>query len=186
MVLGDGDGMGGYVNGRKLHYYQDYIVEGLVNREEINDEIWKELLENTKKRMGPATHVGLNRALLDFSNRIVPYITEQRCCGRVIYSGGDDVMAALPLADLPKFLLSLRAAWSGKTDPENEFNSNGGYWQWKTENSSKKPLDIPPRPLFTMGKEATMSLGIVVAHKSVPLPTVLEKIWDAEKECAKK
>jgi CRISPR-associated protein Cmr2 len=31
-----------------------------------------------------------------------------------------------------------------------------------------------------------MSLGIVIAHKSVPLPTVLESIWDAEKERAKK
>jgi CRISPR-associated protein Cmr2 len=37
-----------------------------------------------------------------------------------------------------------------------------------------------------MGKGATMSLGIVIAHKSVPLPTVLESIWDAEKERAKK
>jgi CRISPR-associated protein Cmr2 len=188
LVLGDGDGMGGYVNGRKLHYYQDYIVEDLVNKQGISNAVWGDLLEKTKKRMGPATHVGLNRALLDFSNRIVPYITEQRCCGRVIYSGGDDVMAALSLADLPKFLLSLRAAWSGETDPENEFNSNGGYWQWNTENPNQKPRpnDIPARPLFTMGKEATMSLGIVVAHKSVPLPTVLEKIWDAEKERAKK
>ncbi|MBE9176925.1 hypothetical protein IQ225_19205 [Synechocystis salina LEGE 06155] len=30
-----------------------------------------------------------------------------------------------------------------------------------------------------------MSLGIVIAHKSVPLPTVLESIWSAEKERSK-
>jgi CRISPR-associated protein Cmr2 len=37
-----------------------------------------------------------------------------------------------------------------------------------------------------MGEGATMSMGIVIAHKSVPLPTVLESLWSAEKERAKK
>lgn len=184
LVLADGDGMGQYVTGSKLKDYADYIVADLVDRSNINDEkVWQNLLD-TKKRMGPATHVGLNRALLDFSNRLVPYITEQRFCGRVIYSGGDDVMAALPLADLPEFLRSLRSAWCGATDPNDEFSSQGGYWQW--QNPATRPEEIPNRPLFTMGKGATMSLGIVIAHKSVPLPTVLENLWDAEKERAKK
>ncbi|MEC4812567.1 MAG: type III-B CRISPR-associated protein Cas10/Cmr2 [Scytonema sp. PMC 1069.18] len=183
LVLADGDGMGQYVTGSKLKNYTDYIVSELVDRSHIEDEAWGELLR-TKKRMGPATHVGLNRALLDFSNRLVPYITEQRFCGRVIYSGGDDVMAALPLADLPGFLRSLRAAWCGAVDPENQFNSQGGYWQWQDQ--STRPKEFPNRPLFTMGRGATMSLGIAIAHKSVPLPTVLENIWEAEKERAKK
>jgi CRISPR-associated protein Cmr2 len=181
LVLGDGDSMGQYVNGRNLKPYKDYLIESQVDRTHINDQAWQALLEQ-KKRMGPATHVGLNQALLDFSNRLVPYITEQRCCGRVIYSGGDDVMAALPLADLPLFLRSLRAAWSGEPDPEHEFTANGGYWD-PPENLSDL---LPQRPLFTMGKGATMSLGVVIAHKSVPLPTVLEQIWSAEKERAKK
>jgi len=191
LVLGDGDGMGQYVNGSKLKNYADYIVSDLVDKENIENKTWDNLL-NTKKRMGPATHVGLNRALLDFSNRLVPYLTEQRYCGKVIYSGGDDVMAALPLADLPGFLQSLRAAWRGAKDPENEFKNEGGYWEWEEKKPDEKtekkirPAEIPGRPLFTMGEGATMSLGIVIAHKSVPLPTVLESIWDAEKERAKK
>jgi len=183
LVLGDGDGMGSYVNGSSLKNYSDYIVTNLVDTQNIEQEKWENLLA-TKKRMGPATHVGLNRALLDFANRLVPYLAEQRHCGKVIYSGGDDVMAALPLADLPGFLRSLRAAWCGGDDPENKFISQGGYWFWQDEKT--RPLEIPGRPLFTMGKGATMSLGVVIAHKSVPLPTVLESIWDAEKERAKK
>ena len=183
LVLGDGDGMGSYVNGSSLKNYSDYIVTNLVDTQNIEQEKWENLLA-TKKRMGPATHVGLNRALLDFANRLVPYLAEQRHCGKVIYSGGDDVMAALPLADLPGFLRSLRAAWCGGDDPENKFISQGGYWFWQDEKT--RPVEIPGRPLFTMGKGATMSLGIVIAHKSVPLPTVLESIWDAEKERAKK
>ncbi|MGA7953991.1 MAG: type III-B CRISPR-associated protein Cas10/Cmr2 [Gloeobacterales cyanobacterium] len=191
LVLGDGDGMGQYVSGKKLKPYAEYLSDEvkttLTERLRINDEAkkklnkeYKPLLEITK-RMGPSTHVGLNRALLDFSNRIVPYLTEQRFCGKVIYSGGDDVMAALPLEDLPEFLLSLQKAWCGEEDPKGEFRNEGGYWH---PNSALSGL--ANRPHFTMGAGATMSLGIVIAHKSVPLPTVLESIWEAEKERAKK
>lgn len=179
LVLGDGDSMGKYVSGSKLRPYGEYVLDEFAQRTDI--PALGNLLA-TRKRMGPATHVALNRALLDFSNRLVPYLTEQRFAGRVIYSGGDDVMAALPLADLPEYLRSLRAAWSGAADPQEEFISTGGYWQPRTQ----LRLPLPDRPLFTMGKHATMSLGIVIAHKSVPLPTVLESIWEAEKDRAKK
>ncbi len=191
IVLGDGDSMGKYVSGRKLKNYQEYLISDLIDEEIKQNEKYADLL-TTKKRMGPATHVGLNRALLDFSNRLVPYLTEKRFCGKVVYSGGDDVMAVLPLADLPEYLLSIRAAWSGKNDPYNQFatrqntdNSNdedSGYWIPKQDLEGLQN----DRPYFTMGKDATMSLGVVIAHKSVPLPTVLETLWSAEKERAKK
>ena len=186
IVLADGDNMGKYVSGAKLENYDKYIVEDAVDKNNLNNENWLKLLD-TKKRMGPATHVGLNRALLDFSNRLVPYLTEKRFCGKVIYSGGDDVMAVLPLEDLPEYLLSLRAAWCGSKDPFDEFDNQDicekstGYWQPKLELKG-----LPHRPHFTMGAGATMSMGVVIAHKSVPLPTVLENIWSAEKERAKK
>ncbi|HEY9704894.1 MAG TPA: type III-B CRISPR-associated protein Cas10/Cmr2, partial [Allocoleopsis sp.] len=39
---------------------------------------------------------------------------------------------------------------------------------------------LEKRPLFTMGKEATISFGIVIAHHSVPLAIALENLWEAE------
>ena len=181
IILADGDSMGKYVSGAKLKEYKEYIVLDQVEQESQNVKGFAELLNTTKKRMGPATHVGLNRALLDFSNRLVPYITEKRFCGKVVYSGGDDVMAVLPLEDLPEFLRSLRAAWCGGTDPHNQFQSQGGYWH------PQQPLEgLPNRLHFTMGEGATMSMGIVIAYKTIPLPTVLENLWSAEKERAKK
>ncbi|NEQ44329.1 MAG: type III-B CRISPR-associated protein Cas10/Cmr2 [Leptolyngbya sp. SIOISBB] len=188
LLLADGDGMGQYVNGRNLHSYKEYLLEDLVNHSLIEDEAWSDFLTNTKKRMGPATHVGLNRALLDFSNRLVPHLTEHRYCGKVIYSGGDDVLVALPLADLPGYVRSLRAAWCGGEDPggkepSDQFQDVGDYWRPRYP---EKISHLPNRPLFTMGKGATMSMGIIIAHKSVPLPTVLENLWEAEKERAKK
>jgi len=188
ILLADGDGMGSYVSGERLHKYDSYLVKSAV---EENITGLEELLK-TKKRMGPATHVGLNRALLDFSNRLVPYLTEKRFCGRVIYSGGDDVKVVLPLEDLPEYILSLRAAWCGGKDPHEEFtnsrngtsgNEDTGYWH-PTDKINE--LSIPKRPHFTMGAGATMSMGVVFAHKSVPLPTVLESLWTAEADRAKK
>lgn len=179
LVLADGDSMGKYVSGHKLKAYGDYLVETSVP-EGMDVNVWESFLTETYKRMGPSTHIGFNRALLDFSNGLVPHLAEHRCCGRVIYSGGDDVMVALPLADLPRFLRSQRAAWCGDPDPEQQFQSEGGYWL-----PTAAMTDLPHRPLFTMGKGATMSLGVVIAHQRVPLPTVLENVWTAEKDRAK-
>ncbi|MEM9543641.1 MAG: type III-B CRISPR-associated protein Cas10/Cmr2 [Cyanobacteria bacterium P01_E01_bin.42] len=209
IVLGDGDGMGQYVSGSKLHPYEEYLTEtnpeNLIDRDRFSQDPQKRQdfitafqegknsLLKTRKRMGPATHVGLNLALLDFSNRLVPFITEKRFCGRVVYSGGDDVMAVLPLEDLPDYLLSLRAAWCGdkkdpyepqKGDPDLKFEESGGYWKPIAESDNFEGL--PNRPLFTMGKGATMSFGIVIAHKSVPLPAALDALWEAESDRAKK
>jgi CRISPR-associated protein Cmr2 len=209
IVLADGDGMGRYISGDALKNYCDYIPASAVDQtaESFNAGTFDNLL-NTKKRMGPATHIGLNRALLDFSNRLVPYITEKRFCGKVIYSGGDDVMAVLPLEDLPEYLQSLQAAWSGDQDPYADQDpvckfgvvhlqaaagsSRTGYWYptFKGETvaeqqDNRDQSGLPNRPLFTMGKTATMSMGVVIAHKSVPLPTVLEKLWEAEGDLAK-
>ena len=237
ILLADGDGMGDYVSGKKLAKYNSYVEADAVDKSDadFNQTQFDEFLSGTDKRMGPATHVGLNRALLDFSNRLVPYLTEQRFCGRVVYSGGDDVMVMLPIEDLPEYLLSLRSAWCGGDDPKGEFennhnstsDSNTGYWYPKTglkqvsiwikliiylslrvERSETKQSqilaiaslslamtqftlythlkDLPQRPHFTMGKTATMSAGVVFAHKSVPLPTVLESLWEAESGRAKK
>jgi CRISPR-associated protein Cmr2 len=178
VVLADGDSMGQYISGTKLETYQQYIDKSAIEQNTPGlDELYAE-----KKRMGPATHIGLNRALLDFSNRLVPYLTEKRFCGKVIYSGGDDVMAVLPLEDLPSYLRSLRAAWSGKNDPYEEFDHGDGYWRPKPE---KNLEGVPQRPLFTMGGTATMSMGVVIAYKTVPLPTVLENLWVAEGDRAK-
>jgi len=190
IVVADGDGMGQYVSGRKLQSYQAYIDRDVLDREPPH---FQDFLD-VRKRMGPATHVGLNRALLDFSNRIVPYLTERRFCGKVVYSGGDDVLAILPLTDLPEYLISLRSAWWGGSDPVGDgtirkfadesvtFESQGGYWQ-PTGNLTGSGLSNSP--LFTMGKGATLSAGIVIAHKSVPLPTVLDALWTAEEDRAK-
>ena len=125
----------------------------------------------------PATHNALSRALLDFSNQLAPYLTEERYAGRLIYSGGDDVLAYTNLWEWDQWLWDIRQAFRGEQDDQGEFDNKGHYWRLKT------PRDgFPKRPLFTMGNEATISFGLVMAHHSVPLAIALENLWQAEEE----
>jgi CRISPR-associated protein Cmr2 len=106
-------------------------------------------------------------------------LTEQRYAGRLIYSGGDDVLAYTNLWEWDQWLWDIRCCFRGEEDPGEEFNDAGDYWQWQ----KPEPLpNLPQRPLFTMGEAATISFGIVIANQGVPLAIALENMWDAEEQ----
>ncbi|MEG4803592.1 type III-B CRISPR-associated protein Cas10/Cmr2 [Microcoleus sp. ARI1-B5] len=192
IAAGDGDGMSDWLKGKNLGNYGDFIPQEL--RTKLNKSLeTKKLAElemevrqtfqtflEQPKRMGPSTHSALSRALLDFSNQLVPYLTEQRYAGRLIYGGGDDVLAYTNLWEWDKWLWDIRECFRGVDDPHDEFERRGDYWQWKDEKTL--PQNLARRPLFTMGSKATISFGIVIAHHSVPLAIALENIWQAEAE----
>ncbi|MDH6063108.1 type III-B CRISPR-associated protein Cas10/Cmr2 [Umezakia ovalisporum] len=177
LAAGDGDGMSDWLKGTKLKKYGDYIPSNL----SVELDGFQNFLQVTK-RMGPSTHSALSRALLDFSNALVPYLTEKRYAGRLIYSGGDDVLAYTNLWEWDDWLWDIRQCFKGAEDPRGEFNNNGGYWQYRGHSTEGEQVNFVERPLFTMGREATISFGIVVAHHSVPLAIALESLWEAEQE----
>jgi CRISPR-associated protein Cmr2 len=181
MAAGDGDNMNAWLKGSQLEPYQSYVPESLQQRVLEDQELgslFQDFLSQGK-RMGPATHSALSRALLDFSNQLVPYLTEQRYAGRLIYSGGDDVLAYTNLWEWDRWLWDVRECFRGANDPQQEFVRQGDYWQWSQDNS---PEGVSMRPLFTMGSKATISFGVVIANQGVPLAIALENLWEAEKE----
>lgn len=178
LAAGDGDGMSNWLKGEPLQPYNQYIPEAW--REKISDLAVQKSLEKflaCKKRMGPASHNALSRALLDFSNQLVPYLTEVRYAGRLIYGGGDDVLAYTNLWEWDNWLWDIRQCFKGGKDPQEEFACDGDYWRFQGE---KLPKNLSPRPLFTMGSKASISFGIVLSHHSVPLAIALENLWAAE------
>jgi CRISPR-associated protein Cmr2 len=174
IAAGDGDGMSDWLKGNKLKSYRDYIPQNL----KVESETFKRFLDSPK-RMGPSTHNALSRALLDFSNQLVPYLTEKRYAGRLIYGGGDDVLAYTNLWEWDSWLWDIRQCFRGANDAKEEFISQGDYWRW---NCDKPSQNLATRPLFTMGGEATISFGTIIAHHSVPLAIALENLWEAEEE----
>ncbi|MEA5537018.1 type III-B CRISPR-associated protein Cas10/Cmr2 [Crocosphaera sp. XPORK-15E] len=189
IAAGDGDGMSEWLKGTKLKSYGEYTSKNLEVTGDIKED-FNEFLKSPK-RMGPSTHNALSRALLDFSNQLVPYLTEERYAGRLIYSGGDDVLAYTNLWEWDNWLWDIRQCFRGDKDPigfdndgnftveKSEFKNEGDYWQWNQEN---RPKNLAERPLFTMGRNATISFGMVMAHHSVPLAISLENLWEAEEE----
>lgn len=174
IAAGDGDGMSNWLKGKNLKKYRDYIAQSL----KVESETFESFLD-LQKRMGPSTHNALSRALLDFSNQLVPYLTEKRYAGRLIYGGGDDVLAYTNLWEWDNWLWDIRQCFRGVEDPKDEFISQGDYWRWS---DGEPPENVASRPLFTMGREATISFGTIIAHHSVPLAIALENLWKAEEE----
>ena len=179
LAAGDGDDLSKWLKGTKLEHYRDYVPQKLIDKASADRELahsFNEFLDE-QKRMGPSTHGALSRALLDFSNQLVPYLTEQRYAGRLVYSGGDDVLAYTNLWEWDRWLWDVRECFRGKPDPAQQFSNDGDYWQWNTDNI---PENLSKRPLFTMGGAATISFGIVIANQGVPLAIALEHMWEAE------
>ena len=200
LACGDGDSMSDWLRGNKMRSYHHYVPSNFPGQNaptpEDANNLQTFLMQD--KRMGPATHAALSRALLDFSNQLLPYLTEQRYAGRLIYGGGDDILAYSNLWEWDRWLWDIRECFKGSNDPngrwatpkdddseaddpDSEFNSKGDYWQW---NKAKRD-DLPERPLFTMGQKATISFGVVIANQSVPLAIALENLWEAEIEAKK-
>jgi CRISPR-associated protein Cmr2 len=182
LAAGDGDSMSEWLKGTKLEAYSHYLPDKLHPKIEKMPDRYREPLTEflkKKKRMGPSTHSALSRALLDFSNQLVPYLTEERYAGRLIYSGGDDVLAYTNLWEWDSWLWDISQCFKGENDPKNEFVEDGNYWRW---DNGKLPESLSPRPLFTLGENATISFGIAIASHSVPLAIALENLWEAETE----
>lgn len=175
LAAGDGDGMSDWLKGTNMGNYREYIPTALKDKLTIGSKFDNFL--DIPKRMGPATHNALSRALLDFSNRLLPYLTQQRYAGRLIYGGGDDVLAYTNLWEWDKWVWDVRQCFRGAEDDRAEFDNTGDYWRHKQD---KPPAGLTNRPLFTMGQKATISFGITIAHQSTPMAIALEQLWEAE------
>jgi CRISPR-associated protein Cmr2 len=141
VVMLDGDNLGKLLVGDAKTIrtrWRDVIHPRIVKALESDQkpklrELWASLLD-AERLMGPSLHAFISRALADFSHRIVPWVVEQEYGGRLVYSGGDDVLAlapacdALPLAARVQQLYS--AAWIVDTMPEIT------AWSWRSGKST--------------------------------------------------
>jgi CRISPR-associated protein Cmr2 len=125
----------------------------------------------------PSRHMAISEALSHFALTLAPEVVEGQHHGRVLYAGGDDLMAMLPVIDLLPAMATLRAAYSG-IDPaatglsavvEGFARQGNGFVRFRD------------RLMRMMGEQATASCGAVVAHHQAPLAAVLRELRAAEK-----
>lgn len=128
-----------------------------------------------KRALSPNRHLAISGALNDFSLTVVRHVVEEEYLGRVIYAGGDDVLAMLPVVDALPAAQRLRHAYSG-IDPAHE-----GGRDPRGLTLHKGFAILKGKLMRMMGHTATASCGLVVAHHQAPLAAVRRELEAAEK-----
>lgn len=174
VLMLDGDNMGKWLAGE--------LLPGIENA--YNSEVWDSLPDDfksklkeviPKKILTPNVHAAISSALRNYAIEFVRKIVEEEHLGVVVYSGGDDVLAFVNLRDLFPVMRKLRASFSGQIKFEN--SEIKVYW-----GNDSGFVDTGEKILLTMGKNATASCGVVIAHYKAPLKFVLDKAREMEEK----
>jgi CRISPR-associated protein Cmr2 len=189
----DGDRMGAWLAGNEEQYQLRYRdtwhsqVKTEVERFGRHDPNL-DVYTRTFRPPSPARHAAISRALNDFSIHLVRHIVEDCVKGKLLYAGGDDVLALVAVDDLFEAMQLLRLAYSGLAVPESLGLSDHVAWlddQGRRQGKGKlwlsKGYGFYRGHLMTlMGHKATASMGAVVAHHTAPLAMVLRQLREAE------
>ncbi|WP_435101157.1 type III-B CRISPR-associated protein Cas10/Cmr2 [Arhodomonas sp. AD133] len=176
LVLMDGDSMGKWLSGDPAfaipygRAFHPDIRKQLADRFAGNQALQDYL--SSPRAVSPGRHIAISSALNDFATVIARWIVEERHAGRILYAGGDDLMAMLPTADVLSAMRELRMAYSGHA-PES-LQDDGADWLGAGFVRRKGRIHL------CMGSGATASMGAVVAHHQAPLLAVLQELKAAE------
>ena len=184
LIMLDGDEMGRILSGdpRFAISYRESFHPDVRKGFDIHAANSREVdaYGNQKRAISPNRHLAISAALNDFALHVVPEVIEREHRGRVIYAGGDDVLAMLPVVDLLPAMRRLRHAYSG-TAPKDESAD------WRSVRGSKRLVCkdgfafLRGRLMRMMGEGATASCGAVIAHHQAPLVAVLRELREAER-----
>lgn len=174
-LLMDGDDMGAWLSGTKEktltfgEAWHSQVHNQVAEVAQRNPELAKYLAE--RRPVSPARHMAISQALHSFSTMLAPFVVETVHKGKLIYAGGDDLMAMVSLDDLLPCMADLRAIYSGEAREFQGLKTGNGFG-----------FSIWRRHEFhlLMGGKATASMGAVIAHFSNPLGRVLRELRAAE------
>lgn len=175
----DGDHMGAWLAGNedatRLRFRETWHpqVQAAVAQFE-HEPALKQYFESSRPA-SPARHAFVSSALNQFSLHVARHIVEEIGKGRLLYSGGDDLLALVAVDDLLPVMLLLRAAYSGWGD------AAGLSCDLKGLEIGRGYVRLAGRLLPAMGPKATASIGAVVAHHTAPLAHVLRQVRTAER-----
>ncbi len=121
----------------------------LLTAQVTRDAAWPDLLD-CKRLMGPSLHAFISRSLALFSHRIVPWVVEREFSGRLIYCGGDDILAMAPADEALGLVARLQQLFSAPfildTTPEET------AWGWRQPGSGGEHDDTAARHRFLIPK----------------------------------
>jgi hypothetical protein len=146
----------------------------------------------TPRPLSPSYHLQFSQALSNFALRCARRIVEAHD-GRLIYAGGDDVLAILPADTALACAEDLRAGFRGELPPHRAsaagIGGNGAGFLVCTGPESRGDLrssglldrNGAPIPFVVPGPRAEVSVGLALAHVKAPLQDVVRAAQTAEK-----
>ncbi|WP_295542972.1 type III-B CRISPR-associated protein Cas10/Cmr2 [uncultured Thiohalocapsa sp.] len=176
LLLMDGDRMGAWLSGDQaaISYrasFHPQVRKALAQKAQTEPLLAR--YADQPRALSPNRHLAISGALNDFALSVVRHVIEREHLGRVIYAGGDDVLAMLPVSDLLAAMQRLRDAYSGQ-------DSGAGEAAHSNLRLNKGFAWLDGRLLRMMGEQATASCGAVIAHHQAPLGAVLRALREAE------
>lgn len=183
LLLLDGDRMGGWLSGENAITYREsfhpQVQKGFDERAARHADLQR--YGHQARALSPGRHQAISGALNDFSLTVVRHVVEREHLGRLIYAGGDDVFAMLPVADLLSAMQRLRVAYSGGNPGGNE----APWSDFDKREQGQLHLQggfafLNGKLMRMMGTKATASCGAVIAHHQAPLAAVRRELAAAE------
>ncbi|MBN2700040.1 MAG: type III-B CRISPR-associated protein Cas10/Cmr2 [Methylothermaceae bacterium] len=186
MILMDGDRMGAWLAGTEPRYQQAYekswhpTIRASVEQRFSGEPLLQKYLREYRPP-SPARHRVISEALNHFSIKVARFVVEDCFKGKLVYAGGDDVLAFVCVDDLLPAMTLLRALYSGSAIPprvkDRMDEKNARRCQ-----SKKGYIQLDDALLLTMGEKAEASAGAVVVHHQAPLGYVLKQLRAAESQ----
>ncbi|MDP2811909.1 MAG: type III-B CRISPR-associated protein Cas10/Cmr2 [Rhodocyclaceae bacterium] len=173
LIQMDGDRMGAWLTGEFATTFGEAWHPRIRTtvKQRFGDHATLQAYLKEKRPPSPGRHLAISQALGDFAAKLAPHIVEDLCKGKLLYAGGDDVLAMVSVDDLPRAMLLLRLAYSGigmdgLSAPGLRLAKGFGI--------------LDGRLMRLMGGRATASMGAVIAHHQAPLAAVLRSLREAE------
>jgi CRISPR-associated protein Cmr2 len=183
LILMDGDRMGAWMAGNEPAFQRRFAdtwhpqVRTAVEQKFGHRPALRDYFDSWRPA-SPARHAAISAVLNDFSTHVARHVVEQVFKGKLLYAGGDDLLAMVSVDDLLPCMLLLRAAYSGV----GEWSALPGFGELQGLQLRRGYVALGERLLPMMGTQATASMGAVVAHHQAPLARVLRELRRAEQQ----
>jgi CRISPR-associated protein Cmr2 len=169
ILLMDGDKMGDLVNGKAINLarWQDIMHSSLPDKlaSSPSKDKTKGWLEGgtlqEKRHLTPSVHKAISEALGDFALNTVPHVVAKHY-GLLIYAGGDDVLAVMPIDTVLKAAQEIMKLYR---TPFLVKRIDGVINKCEDKYTPVKGEKL----LIHLGEAATISAAVVIAHHKAPL-----------------
>jgi len=176
ILMMDGDKMGDLVNGKadKLASWEDIMHSSLPEKMRLSsskDKTTGWLEKNrlcNKRHLTPSVHKAISESLGDFSLNTVPDVINKHN-GHLIYAGGDDLLAVLPVDTVLVAAQEIRELYRL---PFVVRKANGDIEKCGDEYTPQKGDKL----LMHLGEASTISAAIIFAHHKEPLRSLIIEV----------